>query len=443
MQHSKAIVTLAIGQRFINMWQDLCKANWQNYADKHGYDLICIDKPLDNSERAKQRSPAWQKCLILSQDFAQSYERIVWVDLDILINASNAPCIVEGVPKDKVGAVKDGSLFPGFNTQLTLRCQSYHNQSYHNQSDLSQEPRDFYKSYGLPDTYEEIINTGVLVLSPQDHRNLLEMVYYNYEEKGIPELNAENRPLSYELLKNNKVHWLDPRFNVSWANYLILHYPFLLSTLETPESLGERNIENIVYSQLNSLIRNAGATLCATTAFMNSFFLHFAGAYPNMDLVNLKVTTWRDINLNDPTYKSEMLGHQASLLHELADELVKQEQIESAIILLQQSIEIEKGSGKIQGLPAKLSALGQLWVLQGDFETGLVYLQDAWELLQQMQSPQSGKAKELIIQVIIRQWRQSLNPQINGEVMSEEQLLQWLESLDNEIFGYAISTLHF
>lgn len=438
MQQSKAIVTLAIGQRFIKMWQGLCKVNWQNYADKHGYDLICIDKPLDNSERAKQRSPAWQKCLILSQDFARSYERIVWIDADILINSLNAPCVVEGVPKDKVGAVKDGSLFSGLNAELMLRRSAHYNQS-----DLSQEPRDFYKSYGLPDTYEEVINTGVLVLSPQNHRNVLEMVYYNYEEKGRPELNAENRPLSYELLKNDQIHWLDPRFNVNWYDYLILHYPFLLSPIESPESLEQKTLENRIDNHLRWLVRNIGAKLCATTAFMNSFFLHFAGGYPDMNLVNLKATTWREIDREDSIAQSEMLGRQASILHELADELVKQEQIESAIYLLQQSIEIEKGSERIQGLPEKLSALGQLWVLQGDFERGLVYLHDAWELLQQMQSPQLEPAKELIIQVIIRQWRQSLKPQINGEAMSEEQLLQWLESLDNEIFGYAISTLHF
>ncbi|XWK85976.1 MAG: hypothetical protein U7127_17335 [Phormidium sp.] len=53
MKHSKAIVTLVIGKVYQERWESLCRANWQQYADKHGYDLICIDTPLDNSERAK------------------------------------------------------------------------------------------------------------------------------------------------------------------------------------------------------------------------------------------------------------------------------------------------------------------------------------------------------------------------------------------------------
>lgn len=80
MKHSKAIVTLAIGNNFLERWKSLCQLNWQQYADKHGYALVCIDTPLDNSERAQQRSPSWQKCLILSQEFAQQYERVVWID---------------------------------------------------------------------------------------------------------------------------------------------------------------------------------------------------------------------------------------------------------------------------------------------------------------------------------------------------------------------------
>lgn len=95
MKKSKAIVTLAIVEEYLQIWKSFAQDNWQKYADKYGYDLICIDTPLDTSERAQARSPAWQKCLILSQEFSQNYEQIVWIDLDILINTSIAPSIVE------------------------------------------------------------------------------------------------------------------------------------------------------------------------------------------------------------------------------------------------------------------------------------------------------------------------------------------------------------
>lgn len=57
MGNAKAIVTLAIGEEYRHQWRTVCRANWQAYADKHGYDLICIDRPLDDSKRARGRSP--------------------------------------------------------------------------------------------------------------------------------------------------------------------------------------------------------------------------------------------------------------------------------------------------------------------------------------------------------------------------------------------------
>lgn len=45
MTNSKAIVTLAIAQKYLENWKNWCQANWQKYADRHGYDFICIEEP--------------------------------------------------------------------------------------------------------------------------------------------------------------------------------------------------------------------------------------------------------------------------------------------------------------------------------------------------------------------------------------------------------------
>src|SRR5512144_2432423 len=109
MTGRKALVTMAIGASFRRRWLGICRDNWRTYADRHGYDLICLDEPLDDSDRARRRSPAWQKCLILSQPFSRDYDRLVWVDLDILINPL-APDICQGVPIEKVGGVDEYSI---------------------------------------------------------------------------------------------------------------------------------------------------------------------------------------------------------------------------------------------------------------------------------------------------------------------------------------------
>src|SRR6516225_10212655 len=109
MKNQKAIATIAIGEKYYSNWKKFCEPNWKQYADRYGFDLVCLQQPLDTSERARRRPTGWQKCLILSQDFAGSYDQIVFIDSDIVINAC-APDITAGVPLDKVGVTENRVL---------------------------------------------------------------------------------------------------------------------------------------------------------------------------------------------------------------------------------------------------------------------------------------------------------------------------------------------
>jgi hypothetical protein len=192
MKNQKAMVTIAIGGSYDANWKKFCEPNWKQYADKYGFDVICLETPLDTSERARLRSASWQKCLILGQDFAQSYDQIVWMDSDIMVNAC-APDITVGVPLDKVGAAKDASYY---DTVCLKRAYKLWPGSV-----INYTPQEYYSNYGLPGDCDKVLNAGVMVLAPRFHRNILEHVYSAYEEKGGREWHMEMRPLSYELLK--------------------------------------------------------------------------------------------------------------------------------------------------------------------------------------------------------------------------------------------------
>lgn len=274
MSNKKAIVTLAIGKRFSRMVKRYCAKNWQEYADKYDYDVIFIEDPLDLSERGLSRSPAWQKCLILSQDWSKKYDRIVWIDTDILLNP-NAPDVTDGVPVDKIGAV-DEYFYPNKDMYFTAldRMYKYWEKLGYNPV-INPTSKEYYKSFGLDCDIEHIVQTGVMVLSPKYHREIFEHVYYNYEEKG---LNYEMRPLSYEILKNNLVHWLDTRFNVLLPFNKALYYPFLLNEKKT----------------LPFYSRNKTKKLILESIFINSYFLHFTGAVKEMKLLDWKNTSFNN-----------------------------------------------------------------------------------------------------------------------------------------------------
>lgn len=290
----KAIVTLAIGDRYLQHWKSICEANWRVYGEQHGFDIICFDKPLDDSARARRRSPAWQKCLILSQDALQQYDRVVWLDSDILINHRTAPAIDAGVPLEKVGATEEFTFADNIGhepRQLLERLYAYWNKSIVNYS--SQE---YYKNYGLPSGFPRVVQTGVLVLSPRHHRSLLEKAYNDHEEKGGPEWNYEMRPLSYELLKADAVHWVDPRFNLVWTYSLFLHYPFLVDP-KMDKSLGGR-VKHKLATAVDAPSFTTVQRACMTTAFLNSFFFHASGVgFEQLKFVDQNAGSIADCNL--------------------------------------------------------------------------------------------------------------------------------------------------
>src|SRR5439155_4252044 len=161
-----------------------------------------IDRPLDRSDRARRRSPTWQKCLILGQPFAKRYERIVWMDSDVLINPA-APSILDGVPLDRVGAVDEYATPSGEPYRQSLERLYRHWAATGVSFKRNETAADFYAAYGLPERHTSVVQPGVMVLSPR-HRDLLERVYSSYEDRG-GDLWGEWRPLSFELLEAGAV----------------------------------------------------------------------------------------------------------------------------------------------------------------------------------------------------------------------------------------------
>jgi hypothetical protein len=278
----KAIVTLAIGKSYEAMFEQYCKPLWSLYAEKHGLDFILITQHLDNSPRAQSRTPAWQKCLIFSDPRVQKYEQVVWIDTDILINP-NSPDVTMDVPLEKIGVVDEAAtpsqddlklylerfhehFYPG-GKKISIENIDAPNQSMQEYLKYSFNPSAYYNDFGLEGKFESIVQTGVMVLSQKYHRELLEHVYYGYEDKG-PEWNYEQRPLGYEILKQKQEFWMSTKFNMTWVILKALFYPFL----DSRATLKERVFRKFGVDPRASLISQ-----CMTATFLNNYFLHYAG----------------------------------------------------------------------------------------------------------------------------------------------------------------------
>jgi hypothetical protein len=256
-----ALVTLTLGGPYQTMWSRIAAPSWRRYAQRHGYDVIAIDAPLDTSPRARARSPAWQKCLVLGASVAAHHDRVVWVDADIVIHPE-APPITEGVPLGMIGAI-DEYASPDPTTFREVLPRLYAAWRQDGQPFLDNPtPREYYVTRGLPAAHDQVVQTGVLVMSPVWHREVLETVYARYEGLGGARW-GEMGPLSHEILQAGLVEWLDPRFNAPFAVWQALLCP----------DRGARDRDA-------TLARHA-----AETAIERSFFLHFGGRHADMLLL--------------------------------------------------------------------------------------------------------------------------------------------------------------
>lgn len=289
---NKVIVTLVIGKKYQERWQATCKENWSRYAEKHGYDIICISKSLDESNRAKARSAAWQKCLVLGHEKVKQYDQVAWVDSDILMNP-HAPCIVSQVSEpQKVGAVEmfSGPLsetFPSASAKsesLADRSKSFWNWPF-------STGKEFYKNVSLPDDFSEVVQTGVMVLSPKLHRDIFEHVYHTYEHQDGQAFEMEC--LSYELVKANLVSWLDYRFNRLWVECILRDYPFLLPPEPSKNKIIRRG-QKYLY-RISKLSQKKLTDRCVNTALINNYFLHFAGTAQFMNDFEHCAFSWQQL----------------------------------------------------------------------------------------------------------------------------------------------------
>lgn len=258
MANRKALVTLLLGESYRRGWEAHYRPTWLTYAEKHGYDIVTIDDWIDPTPRGRERSPHWQKCLILEHPDVLGYDDVVWLDADILINPHRAPCIVGAHACERIGALSYNALNRSDGRRLAAREQRsaelFDGLGGETPERTAVSASERYRRAGLPGDVDDWTNTGVLVLKPR-HRALLRHVY----DTGLETEQSlfDNMALSYHIFAAGEFAPIDPRFNTDLYFELLENYPFLLFA-DYQGSLALR-------------------ALAVNTIFLNNFFLHFVG----------------------------------------------------------------------------------------------------------------------------------------------------------------------
>lgn len=269
MPAERALVTIALGDAYRRLFHDKAEAGWKTYCDRHGFDLVVFEVPLDTSPRATARSPAWQKCLVLERPELAAYRQVCWVDTDILIRP-DAPSVFAHVPEDKVGSV-DAYGVPTAGIYQDILARLYAGWREKNLFFIdSPTPESFYRARSLPRAASRVMHTGVMVASPAHHAGLFRHVYDAYEDVDGKATNYEWGALSLEVVERGLVHWLDYRFNLIVCDEIEHHYRFLhrnlfAHLLAPGQESAAQALQNIVLEA------------CLKELYANAFFMHFAG----------------------------------------------------------------------------------------------------------------------------------------------------------------------
>jgi hypothetical protein len=188
-----AIVTLAVGDLHRRIFDTNFRASLEAYARRIGAPLHVFERPWDTSQSSQRRSMAWQKLLLFEQPETASYERLCWIDCDVLATSS-AENVFEAVPAGRWGGVLENvNLTPAGDLEQVHRLRKL-------------------------DGSHLMLNTGVLVLSRHHHRRLLREVYEaDVEARSAPEKVDrgwfEQPYLSAQLLMEAQGRLLPVRFN--------------------------------------------------------------------------------------------------------------------------------------------------------------------------------------------------------------------------------------
>lgn len=218
-EHGVALVSIVIGDEYMRVWNTTCRASWEAYATARGYDLIVIDHPFDPPD-AERRSPAWQKCLILDQPWSPRYDRIVWLDADIIVNVA-APDVVADVPENRVGATLVQDQLSAAEKHILME-KTFHLRTPPDSAETvwGAIQNKVYRDNMIATERTEMVATGVMVLSPRHHRDVLLDTYGESNHSRA----YEQPHLSLRLLERGMFHKMTPRWNWGIWDVLMLHH---------------------------------------------------------------------------------------------------------------------------------------------------------------------------------------------------------------------------
>lgn len=266
-----ALVTSAIGGRYLQDFLEFSLSTWQTYAQRHGLGIIVFADNSVSEETLGGFNGAWLKMLLpeLVKSQFPLIQRLALVDTDIIINPSS-PNVFGATPEGFVGVVPEFSSDPSRDTHARKRIaylrRNHYDSAYPLDSILFASAEQVYAEEGF-DPLSDSFCSGLLVLDVAFSSDFSRWFAEAKTADSKLAVAWEQTFLNYKVLTQLPHHWLDPKFQVIWNMEMALFHPSLY--------------------QLGDLSDSEVAENCVADTLNRVHFLHFAGSWPES-------TAWRN-----------------------------------------------------------------------------------------------------------------------------------------------------
>lgn len=272
---NKALVTIAIGDEYLNNWKLRALQSWKNYANKFNLQIIVITDHLITKSDPSWKKPQWQKMLIADyiERVYPNITEICYLDTDIIINEF-APNIFNEIKDKKVASVSLRYNLPfdreSVYKKLAVLRRNYLDPTYPLDSALLISIEDLYLYHNLPPQNDEFC-TGVLLFKVNQFSQVMKDWFYLYNSSINTITNGgEQTHLNFHILSENFYHNIDYKWQAIWSYEAAWKYPFLFKS----------NLKNLELTKE-----------CAKATLSENYFLHFASRWTESEV-------WKQITLD-------------------------------------------------------------------------------------------------------------------------------------------------
>ncbi len=206
------LAAIAVGWKYKSFYMSLFQSSHENYAKRYDYDFVLIDYLISDSATSPSQA-SLQKLLLPSLPGANTYDWILYVDLDILIRHWATPDVRDLELDPNVVYMVDEYTQPSPKRRLEINSQF----------GFPLTPADYYRRAGFNVDAHWVLNGGMMIFNPRAHGELLRHIYHLGEQAALGhplKMHYEQSLVGSELQKAGIVDTLPTPWNFIYELWL-------------------------------------------------------------------------------------------------------------------------------------------------------------------------------------------------------------------------------